>query len=134
MPLKKQQNKTNNMLYTHFFQYNIPAENQCTNDTGKYVNVLAEWENESYYTSGKPMVSVRPVNFTFYDCILIKDWHKALNEIKALAENHFASIAKQEKINQARAVLMGEGDLTGIPTLDRIPTEVVKVVTQKYLG
>jgi hypothetical protein len=85
------------MLHTNFFQYNIPADNQTTGSTDKFINVLSTWESSQLYNDGSPMIHVEPVNFTFYDCLLIKDWHKAYNHINAIAKEHFTSIAKVEK-------------------------------------
>lgn len=96
------------MKHIFFFQYNIPAENELTGDTDKYVNVITEWNSNQFYSDGRPMVSVSPVNFTFYDCMIVKDWHKAHSDITRLAEMHFAELARKERINQAKAVLINE--------------------------
>ncbi len=103
------------MQHIHFFQYNIPAENEPYGRTNKFINVLAEWNSDAFYSDGKPMCYVNPVNMTFYDAMLIKDWTLAYSDIKKLAENHFADLAKQERINQARAILAVEEN----PVLNR---------------
>ncbi len=106
------------MKYTHFFQWNIPADNQFTGRTDRYINVIAEWNGDAFFTDGTPMCYVNPVNLCFFDCIQVKNWYLAYDQIKKIAKNHFAEIAKQTKIAEARATLLNENELTGIPTLD----------------
>lgn len=103
------------MNYVHMFSYNVPAENQYTGRTDFYIHVIATWNGESRYRDDSPMVSVQPVNLSFYECISIKNWSKAHTDIETLASNHFADIAKQERINQARAILAVEEN----PVLNR---------------
>ena len=94
------------MNYVHFFQWNIPADNHLCGYTDRYINVIATWDGKSFYQHNKaPIIHVNGVNINFSDCIQVLDWHKAHSEIEKLAEEHFAEIARQEKINQARAIL-----------------------------
>ncbi len=102
------------MQHVHLFSYNIPAENQTNGQPDKFIHVIAEW-NGGFFDSGKPMVYITPVNATFYEINLVKNWRKATNEIEQIAENHFADLAKQERINQARAILAVEEN----PVLNR---------------
>lgn len=95
------------MNYTYFFQYNIPADNQLNGQTDRHINILAEWDDNSFYQDGSPMVNITPVNFTFLDCMLVKDWIAAYNDIKRLAQNHFAELAKQKRIEDAQNILKG---------------------------
>jgi len=126
--------KNNYMYYTHMFSYNIPKDNQPCSFTDSYINVIATWNGESYYTDGRPMVSVTGVNLSFYDCIKVKDWHKAHAQIEKLAISHFAEIARIEKINQARAILIEQGEPTGIPTLDYFIASEVDLKLQQTLS
>ncbi len=112
------------MKYTHLFQWNIPADNHLNGATDRYINIIAEWNNE-FFNDGRPMVYVSPVNLTFSECIQVKNWFLAYVQIKAIAENHFAEIARQTKIAEARATLLNENELTGIPTLDCFNQQLV---------
>lgn len=105
------------MKHVHFFQYNIPADNHLNGNPDVYVNILAEWDSESLHTDGRPIVHVSPVNFSFYELIIVKNWLKAKIDIEKLAEDHFAELAKAERINQARAIAYVEEN----PILDRYP-------------
>jgi len=96
------------MQHVHFFQYNIPADNQFTGRTDRYINVMAEWDSNHVYEDGRPMVFCFPINFTFSDCMQVKDWCLARFDIDKLAEQHFTELARIEKINQARAILAVE--------------------------
>ncbi len=96
------------MNYVHFFQWNIPADNQTSGHTNRYIDVIVKWDSSNFYTDGRPMVFPYPVNLTFSDCMQVKDWHKAYRDISTIAESHFADLAKQERINQARAILAVE--------------------------
>jgi hypothetical protein len=103
--------------YTHFFQFNIPADNHLNGYTDRYINVVAYWDGETFYTHDKsPMVFFDGINLTFADCIQVKDWHKAYKQIETIAKDHFADLAKQERINQARAILAVEEN----PILSRL--------------
>ncbi len=97
------------MNYVHMFQYNIPAENQAFGKTDRYINVISEWDDKYINSEGKPyLVISQPINMTFYDAMQPISWHKVKDDIDKIAENHFAGIAKQERINQARAILAVE--------------------------
>lgn len=122
------------MNYVHFFQWNIPADNQLTGKTDKYIPVIAEWDGISFYQEGRPMVFVSPVNMTFYEAISVLDWCKAKSDIQKLAENHFAEIARKEKIAQARATLLSEGEPTGVPTLDLYTEKEKELIVQQTLS
>lgn len=120
------------MNYVHMFQFNIPADNEYLDRTDSYINVIAEW-NGGFYTDGRPMVYVNPINLTFLDCMLVKDWSLARRQIERIAESHFAEIARQEKLAQARATLISEGE-TGVPTLDRYTESMHDLVIQETLS
>ncbi len=107
------------MQYTHMFSYNIPAENQLCGYTDRYIHILCEWDGVTFYSNDRPMIRVSPVNLSFAECISVKNWLKAHNDIEKIAESHFAEIARQEKINQARAVLATEEN----PVLERLMIE-----------
>lgn len=122
------------MNYVHMFQWNIPAENQFCGATDRYINVIAEWDGSTFYKVNKPMVSVTPVVHHFADLIAVKDWYKAKCDIEAIAQNHFADIAKSERLEKARATLIAEGEPTGIPTLDRYTAAETELLTQQTLS
>ena len=114
------------MTHTYFFQYNVPAENTRANETGYFINVFSEWNGESFYHDGKPMVSCKmPIIQHLYDCTNVKDWSKAVNEIDKLIDAHFTEIAERIKIEQAKEVLsnakvIGDFTIAAIaPTLER---------------
>lgn len=96
------------MLHTHLFSYNVPAENHYVGKPDFFIHVIAEWDGTSFYGEGRPMVHINPINLSFYEAVCVKDWAKAKNDIEKLAENHFAEIAKMERISRARAVLAVE--------------------------
>jgi hypothetical protein len=97
------------MNHVHFFQVNIPKDNHLTGRTDRYINVVAKWDGESFYThDNSPIVYAEGVNLTLADCIQVKDWHKAYRQIEEIAKDHFAELAKQERLNQARAILAVE--------------------------
>ncbi len=96
------------MNYVHMFQWNIPAENQWSGQTDRYLNIIASWNGTSYYNDGEPMVFIDLVNANIYTCLQVKCWPTAEIQIKKVAIAHFADIAKQERINQARAILAVE--------------------------
>jgi hypothetical protein len=101
--------KTNYMqLYTHFFQYNIPAENHAQGKTDDYINVIATWHTNNTFSDGTPMVATSPVNLSFYDCIKVKNWNAVTRDIDKIAESHFVHIAKEHRLAEARAVLLVE--------------------------
>ncbi len=103
------------MNYVHMFQWNIPAENQYSGQTDRYLNIIASWNGTAYYHDGDPMVFIDLVNANIYTCLQVKDWYQAEKQIKQLAIAHFADLAKQERINQARAILAVEEN----PVLNR---------------
>ncbi len=111
------------MNYIHMFQWNIPADNQWIGQTDRYLNVIASWNGESYYHDGSPMVFIDLINPTLYTCLQVKNWDIAERQIKKLATSHFADIAKQERINQARAILA---------TYPEIPEIVSNPVLTRY--
>jgi hypothetical protein len=105
------------MNYLHMFQWNIPKDNHLNGHTDRYINILSTWDGATFYgNDNSPLIHVEPVNLSFYECIQIKDWFKAYKQIEKIAEEHFAEIAKQERINQARAILMVEEN----PILSRL--------------
>ncbi len=122
------------MKYVHFFQWNIPSENHFFDKTDGYINIIAEWNTEHFYSNGDPIVFVDIVNATLYDCIKVKDWYAAEIQIKALAQNHFKELARQEKLAQARATLVAAGEPTGYPTLDRFTETEKDLIVQQTLS
>lgn len=124
----------NSINYVHMFQYNIPVDNEFTGRTDSYINVIAEWNGKDTYYDGRPMVSVTPVTHHFADIIIVKDWYWAKCDIERIAESHFAEIARQEKIAQARATLISEGEPTGVPTLDRYTEAIHDLIIQETLS
>lgn len=108
------------MKYVHMFSWNIPAENQFSERTDRYLNVIAEWNGDAFYDDGRPMVYVNLVNPTINDCIQVKDWYEAKCQIEQIARSHFADIARQERINKARAELIASGELEPNPILLRL--------------
>lgn len=121
-------------MYVHFFQWNIPAENHSCGFTDSYINVIATWNGISYYNDGRPMVNVDGANLSFYDCIKVKNWHKAHATIEKIAEEHFSEIAKAERMAQARAILIEQGEPTGIPTLDCFIASEIDLKLQQTLS
>lgn len=121
------------MNYVHMFQWNIPADNHYLGRTDWYINVIAEWGNSSYYSDGRPIVSVQPINIDFVDLRQVKNWELATRQIVEIAEKHFAEIARSERINKARAELINLGE-TGIPTLDRYTPAETELLTQQTLS
>lgn len=126
--------KENNMTYVHMFQWNIPADNHFVGETNGYINIIAEWDGRTTYgRNNTPLVIIKPVNATFYDLVAVKDWSIARTQIERIAEDHFASIAKAERIAQARATLISEGEATGNPILDRYTEAEQSLVLQENL-
>jgi hypothetical protein len=121
------------MTYKHFFQWNIPADNQFSGQTDRYIDVVVTWYG-GYYTDGRPMVYADGINFSFSDAFQVKDWYTAKRQIEQLAEAHFNEIAKAERIAQARATLVSEGEPTGIPTLDRYTEKMHDLIIQETLS
>lgn len=107
------------MQYINMFSWNIPASNHYADRTDAYLNIIATWDGKASYNDGTPMVYVDLVNPTLYTCITVKDWFAAERQIKAVAQKHFAEIARQERLNQARAVLA----LSENPVLERMELE-----------
>lgn len=105
------------MKHVHFFQWNIPAENHYIGRADKFVNVMAE-TNLATYADGRPIVYTSPINVSFYDLMQVKDWHTAKEQIEECAEKYFMELARQQRIAEARAVLIAENEPTGVPTLD----------------
>lgn len=122
------------MKYVHMFQWNIPVDNHFTGATDGYINIIAEWNGTSFYCKDKPMIHVSPVNLSFHECIIVKDWALAHRQIEKLAENHFAEIAKAERLAQARAELIAAGEPTGIPTLDLYSEAEKDLIVQEHLS
>lgn len=113
------------MIHKHFFQWNIPADNQFSGQTDRYIDVIATWDDEQYYSDGKPMVFVHPsYDFDFHDAMQVKDWFIARQQIEDIAKNRFIEIAKQERLKKAAAILVSEG-VTGYPTLDRYEVDLL---------
>lgn len=121
------------MTYVHFFQWNIPAENEFSGRTNRYINVIAEWSGNCY-DDGRPIVSLTPITHHFADLIAVKDWYLAKCDIEAIAQKHFAEIAKAVRLAKARATLIAEGEPTGIPTLDRYTAAETELLTQQTLS
>jgi len=115
------------MKHVHFFQFNIPAPNHFIGLPDRYINVIAEWDGESFYKDGRPFVHTAPVNISFSELMQVKDWYTACAEIDECAEKHFAQIDRAQKLAEARAVLMQENEPTGVPTLDRFLSNVMIV-------
>lgn len=106
------------MKHVHFFEYNVPKDNHITGRTNGYVNIIAEWDSNDVLSDGRPMVFCAVVNVRFHDLVQVKDWLKVYTDVNDISQQHFSNLAKRERINHARATLMSEGELTGIPTLD----------------
>jgi hypothetical protein len=98
------------------FSWNIPASNQFAERTDAYLNIIATWDGNSFYNDGTPLVYVDLINPSLYTCVRVKDWFEAEGQIKQVATKHFADIAREERLNQARAVLAIEND----PVLSRL--------------
>ncbi len=113
------------MKHVHFFQWNIPYDNQFSGRTDRYINIIAEWNGDAFFNDGRPMCYINPVNLSFFDCIQVKDWYEAKCQIEEIAQDHFAEIARQTKIAEARATLLNEKELTGVPTLDCFNQQLV---------
>jgi len=114
------------MKHIHFFQWNIPKENHYIGAKDRYINIIAEW-NETFYRDGRPFIHIAPVNISFSELMQVKDWYIAQAQIEECAEKHFAEMAREQKIAEARAILMQENEPTGVPTLDRFLDSIVKV-------
>lgn len=95
------------MRHIHFFEYNVPAENHRTGKTDFYLDVVVEWGG-SFYSSGKPIVYTKFVDLQNNLLMSVNDWMKVILDCDKIGEQHFAEIAKQERINQARAILQIE--------------------------
>lgn len=121
------------MTHTHFFQYNIPADNHFSGATDGYIDVVARWY-ESYYSDGRPIVMATPLIRTMWDCTIVKNWLKAANDIEQIADKHFATIARATRIAEARATLVIEGEPTGNPVLDRFTKKEKDLLTQETLS
>lgn len=107
------------MTHKHFFEWNIPADNQFSGSTDRYIDVIATWDSEQYYNDGRPMVFIHPsYDFDFHDAMSVKDWFVARGQIEDVARNYFADIAKRERLKKAKAILIDAGGETGCPTLD----------------
>lgn len=104
------------MVHTHFFQYNIPAGNHLNGHTNGYIDIRATFSG-AYYDGDKPLVYVEPVNVRFYECVIVKDWLQLKKDVEEIATNHFAKLAKELKLAEARAVLINEGE-SGNPIMD----------------
>ena len=110
------------MNYVYFFQHNIKKENQLSGRTDRYINIMAEWDGMISTYDGSPIVIAQPVNLQFGDCISVKDWYALYNEVRKIAEDHFKELARQERINKARAELIAEGEIIENPVLQRYET------------
>lgn len=121
------------MTYKHFFQWNIPADNHYLGRTDWYIDVIATW-NGDVYDDNKPYVLLAPCNIAFVDLRQVKNWDLATRQIEAIAQNHFAEIAKAERLAKARATLIAEGEPTGYPTLDRYTAAETELLTQQTLS
>lgn len=108
------------MKHVHMFQWNIPSENHFANRTDRFLNIIAEWDGDSFFDDGRPMVFVNLINPDIHDCISVLDWFEAKRQIEKAALTHFADIARQEKIARAKAELIAEGELEENPILQRL--------------
>jgi hypothetical protein len=109
------------MRYVHFFQYNLPAENHFNNKTDYFIDVIADFHG-SFFNDGRPMVNAFPQVSTI-DLYVVNDWRKVLKDIGEIAEAHFAKIAREQKVNEARAVLLeAQEDVIVAPTTQRYTT------------
>src|SRR6478736_6795782 len=97
------------MKHVHLFSYNVPKNNQYRGKTDVYIHVIAEWNGDAFYSDGRPMIYCNPVNMSFYEAMMVKNWSIAKDDIYKIAEQHFAELARMERINQARAILAVEG-------------------------
>ena len=104
------------MTHTLFFQFNVPANNHFVGATDKYIDVIAKWNDKDFYYDGRPIVSISPVNICFADCMAVKDWYLAYRDIEVIAAERFADIAKQKRIEDARALVA----LAENPVTDRL--------------
>jgi len=103
------------MTQTYFFQYNIPADNNYLGTTDRFINVLVQWNGNTYSTDSRPIVNVKPVIFHSTDLRMVKNWDIALDEMEKIGEKHFADEARQKKIQEAKDLLA----LSDNPVLDR---------------
>lgn len=95
------------MKHIYFFQYNVPAENHINNKTDFYVSICAEWSGD-YWGDKAPLVYTHPILLTKVELRTVRNWNLLLNDIELIGEKHFADIARQERINRAKAVLINE--------------------------
>lgn len=119
------------MKHIHFFQWNVPKDNQFSERTSCFIDIIASWDSDSFYKDGTPIVYIELVNPTIYTCIQVKDWFEAEGQIKQIARNHFAELAKAERINKARAELIAAGELQDNPILTRYEADLL---TQQTLS
>lgn len=105
-------------MHKIFFQYNIPADNESVGRTNSFIDVVVTWNGKDYFHDGRPMIHVEGCNFSFYDALKVNDWFKAHSDIEKIANEKFAEIARQEKINKAKETLVKEGEPSGNPIMD----------------
>jgi hypothetical protein len=104
------------MNKTYFFQLNIEADNTNNGTTTHFLNVLSQMIGT--YSDGRPMVSFELLAVTI-DYLNIKDFRKAYYDAEQAAQNHFALLAKQKKIEEAKAFLADEKEVIDNPVLER---------------
>lgn len=110
--------------HVHFFQLNIDAENtQDEKTTSHFLNVFAKWHG-STYSDGKPIVHIKLLTEDS-DYFIIKNFGKAYLAAEKLAQTHFADLARQERINKARAELIAAGEMVENPILIRYESNVI---------
>jgi hypothetical protein len=119
------------MKHVHFFQYNIPADNHFCGQTDRYIDVKGTWDTDSFFDDGRPVTYFSLVNPTIHDCLQVKDWFKAYNDLTAIVQNHFEVLAREERINRARAELIAAGELQDNPILARYEADLL---TQETLS
>ena len=106
------------MNQVHFFRLNIEADNtQDGKTTSHFLNVLATWRG-STYSDNKPIVTVQLLTESL-DYFVIKNFGKAYLAAEKIAQVHFAELARQERINKARAELIAAGEIIENPVLAR---------------
>lgn len=91
------------MRHTYFFEYNLPAENHKHDKADHFINVVVNWHGGTY-TGGEPIVFPKLLTETI-DLMVVKDWSPVLDDIETISRKHFAGMAKQQRIDEARKVL-----------------------------
>lgn len=95
------------MTQTYFFQYNVPADNHPLGRTDEYVDMVCKCDGRKY-GDGTLIVNVLPVITHAYDLIVIKDWNRAIEDIKRIARKHFEGV----EVDSYLADVMIQSDLS----------------------